>query len=532
MRPSDLLQRAGNFYRRRPGLALFLLFVVTSLVTRGFLLSVDILDVDEAMHIVGSWELLRGKHLYIGFVDNKPPLLYLYYAFAQMLLGRGMFAVHLLSVVVTIPLTALGVSAFFGHDRRGVMAGMAFLAFGAAYLAHDMHSVNCEMLMLLPATWAVAVLADEARAKKIAWLVCSGGLLGIAALFKQQALAWFPALGLATILANRQARRTLPLALTALCLGLALPVLATWEIFVTLGEEQALLYWTVLYNFSYAQQPMELAEILGRVAKYFLPFVAATIGLWVLALRSRSRLPRYQWWLVISVLVCTFPIVLVGFRMYPHYFVPLYTPLALGAGPVLAAMWTTPASRWAKLTLAYALALWFCFSVANGILYLSGHAFPWEEHNPVYRKVAEVLHADPCHEGSSIFTWGPGPMFVYPADLPLASRFVGPYATICGYVPGNWAIRSGRVKASDVIRPEHWEQLMGDLERSRATYILDGSHTFKNWKAFPVENFPRMMDYLRTHYVPVQNIDGVRIYRRNDCQGGAQGSVRPTESTP
>jgi hypothetical protein len=352
-------------------------------------------------------------------------------------------------------------------------------------------------------------------------------------LFKQQALAWFPALGLAAILANRQAPRRLPLAaLGALAFGLALPLAATWAVFVALGDEQALLYWTVLYNFSYAQQPMELGEILGRIAKYFLPFVAATIGLWRLALRSRAHLPRYQWLLVIGVLVCTFPIVLVGFRMYPHYFVPLYTPLALGAGPVLAALWARPASRWAKLTLAYALSLWFCFSVANGILYLSGHAFPWEEHNPVYRQVAEVLHADPCRAGASIFTWGPGPMFVYPADLALASRFVGPYATICGYVPGNWAIRSGRVKASEVIRPEHWQQLLGDLERSRATYILDGSHTFKNWKAFPVENFPRMMDYLRAHYDLLQTVEGVRIYRRNDCQTGAQNGALPSQSAP
>jgi len=525
MRLGNLLQRAQHLYHRRPGLALFLLFVATSVASRGFLLGVDILDVDEAMHIVGSWELLRGRHLYVGFVDNKPPLLYVYYAFAQLLFGRGMLAIHLLSVIITIPLTALGVSAFFGHDRRGALAGMAFLVFGAAYLAHDMHSVNCEMLMLLPATWAVAVLADEARARRRTWLFSCGALLGIALLFKQQALAWFPALALAAVMANRQARLGLASAFTALIAGLVVPLAATWGIFAALGDTQAFLYWTVLYNFSYAQQPMEVGEIVQRLAKYFLPFLAATVGLWVLARCSRRRLPRYQWALVMCVLVCTLPIVFVGFRFYPHYFVPLYTPLALGAGPVLAALWKSPASRWAKLTLAYALASWFCFSVANGILYLSGHEFPWEEHNPVYRKVADVLHADACHEGASMFSWGPGPMFVFPADLPLASRFVGPYSTICGYVPGNWAIRSGRVKASDVIRQDHWEQLMGDLERSRATYILDGSHTFRNWKAFPVENFPRMMEYIHAHYRLLQTVKGVRIYRRSDCQTGTQNSI-------
>ena len=42
---------------------------------------------------MGSWVLLDGGRLYTDFVDNKPPLLYAYYALAQLLLGRGLFAV-------------------------------------------------------------------------------------------------------------------------------------------------------------------------------------------------------------------------------------------------------------------------------------------------------------------------------------------------------------------------------------------------------------------------------------------------------
>ena len=514
--------RVTGCYRRWPGLVLFLLFLATSLATRGFLVGVDILDVDEAMHIVGSWELLRGRHLYVGFVDNKPPLLYVYYAVAQLLFGRGMLAIHLLTVLFTVPLTALGVSAFFAHDRRGVIAGMTFLVFGAAYLAHDMHAANCEILMLLPATWAVAAVRDEQRSQRPGWLFWAGVLLGIAMLFKQQALAWSPALVLAAVLASRGARRSLLWSLPAFVAGVAIPLLAAWAVFAAQGESQAFLYWTVFYNFGYAQQPMERSEALVRVAKYFLPFVAATLGLWILVLRSRSLLSRHQRVLVLGVLVCTFPIVFVGFRMYPHYFVPLYTPLALGAAPFLARLLIFPLGRWARLVLAYGLASLVGFSVANGILYLSGHQFPWEEHNPEYRKVADVLRADACFKGGSMFTWGPGPMFAYPADRPLASRFAFPYSTICGYVPGNWAIRSGRVKATDVIRPEHWDQLMGDLERNRATYILDGARAFRNWKAFPIENYPRMVGFLDAHYELLTTVGAVRIFKWRGCQGRAQ----------
>ncbi len=514
--------RGTRLYQRRPGLALFLLFLAASLATRGFLLGVDILDVDEAMHIVGSWQMLRGRHLYVGFVDNKPPLLYVYYAFAQLLFGRGMLAVHLLTVLLTVPLTALGVSSFFAHDRRGVVAGLTFLVFGSAFLAHDMHAANCEILMLLPATWAVAAVRNEERGRRARWMFWAGGLLGIAMLLKQQALAWAPALVLSAILASRGTRGSLAWTLLAFLAGLTIPLLAAWAVFAAQGESQAFLYWTVFFNFGYAQQPMQASEALARIAKFFLPFAAATIGLWIMVVRSRSLLSRYQRVLVLSVLVCTFPIVFVGFRLYPHYFVPLYTPLALGAAPLLARLSALPFGRWAKLVLAYSLASLIGFGVANSILYLSGHQFRWEEYSTEYRKVADILRTDACFKGASMFTWGPGPMFAYAADLPLATRFALPYSTICGYVPGNWAIRSGRVKATDVIRPEHWDQLMGDLERNRATYIIDGARAFKNWKAFPVENFPRMVDYIDARYELIDTVGAVRVFRRRGCLGRAQ----------
>lgn len=513
------------FHARRPRSALALLFVLVSLLTRGFLLPVDILDVDEATHIVGSWELLRGQHLYAGFVDNKPPLLYVYYALAQTLFGRGMLAVHLLTVLFTVPVIALGVSSFYRHDRRGAVAGLVFLIASAAYLAHDMHAANCELLLLLPATWAVALLRDKRRANQAGWLCLAGVLLGLAALFKQQAVAWLPALLVATVLASRLAGGGGGLGVLALLGGTVAPLLGTWVIFSRWGDAKALLYWAVIYNFAYAQQPMEIGEIWLRFAKYFLPFIAATIGLWLWLPRARRSLSRYQRYLVFGVLIASFPIAWIGFRMYPHYFVPFYVPLALATGPSFSELFSRPWRGWAKLMFAYALASLLCFCVANGVLYLSGHEFPWEEHKAIYRRVADVLKTDPCYDGASMFSWGPGPMFVYPAQLPSASRFVGPCATICGYVPGNWGIRSGKTKATKLIVPEHWDQLLSDLAQNRATYFLDSSKAFVNWKEFPLEKYPRMSRFVEDNYQPIATVDGVRILRWKTCQ--SERSLRP-----
>ncbi len=512
------LERLRAFHRRYPRLSIALLFVAVSLLTRGFLMGVDILDVDEATHIVGSWEFLRGRGLYVGFVDNKPPLLYVYYAFAQLLFGRGMFAVHLLTDVVTVPVIALAVSSFFRHDRRGVFAGLVFLVASASYLAHDMDAANCELLLLLPASWGLALLRDEDRAWQARWLFPAGVLLGLSALFKQQGLAWLPAFGVAAIVAARSKRRSWVAAVAVLLAGAIVPLLATWAVFAVRGESKQLLYWTLIYNFTYAEQPMEIGEIVLRFAKYFLPFIAATLGLWLWLPRARERLSRYHRFLVGGVLLASFPIAFIGFRMYPHYFVPFYVPLALATGPLFSEMFRRPWGRWAKLMFAYAVASWTCFSVANGILYLSGHEFHWEEHQKVYAKVAKILRADACYDGATMFSWGPGPMFVYHARLPSASRFVGPYATICGYVPGNWAIRSGRTQAKRVINQHHWDELMSDLSSSHATYFLDSSKAFPNWKAFPLEHYPRMVKFVAEHYDLLATVGKVRILRWKGCQ--------------
>ncbi len=57
----------------RRHLALFAMFVAVSLLTRWLTLIVGVIDIDESAHIVGGWEIDRGRLLYRDFVDNKPP---------------------------------------------------------------------------------------------------------------------------------------------------------------------------------------------------------------------------------------------------------------------------------------------------------------------------------------------------------------------------------------------------------------------------------------------------------------------------
>lgn len=508
--------------RGRLVLGLFGLFVLVSLLTRWLSLVVEVLDVDEAAHAVGSWVLLDGGRLYTDFVDNKPPLLYGYYALAQLLLGRGLLPVHAVTAIVTVPLVALAASAAFRHDRRGVAAGLLWLVYGASFLAHDMLAANAELVLLLPASWAIALVADEERAVRWRPLLLAGLLLGLATLVKHQAAFWLPALGWAALAARapaatgRRARRLL-----ALGAGFALPLLATWVAFGATGGTQDLVYWLVWRNVVYAANPITVAGALGRAARYLLPWLLATAPLWWAWRSARPALDAHHRRLVDGLVVLGLLPALAGFRFFPHYFVPAVFALALAAATAVARWWERPRERASRVFLAATLVLALGFAGTNAWLYLGGSRV-YRETDPVYREVAERLAEDECFPGSRLFVWGWAPAFYYEAGLRgagPASRFaVLASAGLTGYVPGNPDGARRRDPGEAVPAPAHWDWLMADLERSRATYVLDTTPAgLYRWNRYPLRDFPRLDRYVAEGYDRIEEISGVHVYRRRGC---------------
>lgn len=219
------------------------LFVAISAVTRAVTLRIDVLNVDETSYIVGAWQWLNGRWPYVAFADNKPPLIYAYYALTQVLFGRGMLSVRLVTMLATVPLTAFALSAYYRHERRGIAAGLIYLLYGAAYFGNDMLAANCELVMLLPLSWALVCLRDGVRATQTAWVCAAGLLIGVATLVKYQAVLWLPAVGLAVLVAIWPAggwsrlRNGL-----ALCVGVALPLAVTTAVFWFHGGLKEFLY--------------------------------------------------------------------------------------------------------------------------------------------------------------------------------------------------------------------------------------------------------------------------------------------------
>ena len=212
---------------------------------------------------------------------------------------------------------------------------------------------------------------------------------------------------------------------------------------------------------------------------------------------------------------------LAGFRFFPHYFVPAVFALALGAGPAVARWWERPRERAFRVFLAATLVLALGFAGANAWLYLGGSRV-YRETDPVYREVAERLAADECFPGSRLFVWGWAPAFYYEAGLRgarPASRFaVLASAGLTGYVPGNPDGARRREPGEPVPAPAHWDWLMADLERSRATYVLDTAPAgLYRWNRYPLRDYPRLDRYVAEGYDRIDEVSRVRIYRRRGC---------------
>ena len=501
----------------RRGGARLLLFLALALLTRAPFLTVPFLDLDEAAALVGSWTLLDGGTLYLDFVDNRPPLLYGLYALGQAVFGRGMLAVRLLTALVALPLTALAASAFYRHDRRGLVAGILYLVYGAAFLAHDMHSVSAEILMLLPLGWAVALLPGEDEARRPARVFATGLLVGLAVLVRQHAVLWLPALALVVAVAAG-ARGRLLVRIALLLAGVAMPLAGCLVVFAALGAAPELVYWTLTHNIGYAANPILLSEALERAASSLLPFLIATLPLWWAAWASRSLFDsRHQRVLVTALVVLSLPAVFVGFRFFPHYFIPLYLPLALGAAPWTADTVHSPLSTRGRIAVVWPVVLLVGFTVANLVLY-RGPVQVYQETSPLYRRVAVRLSDDPCRGRGPLFVWGYAPQLYAETGLPQASRFVVPQASLTGYVPGNRASRSGEIDTSSLVREEHWDLLMADLESSRPAFVLDTAPAgLYGWDRYPLRDFPRLDRFVRSDYRAVADVDGVWIWRRKGC---------------
>src|SRR6266540_1491209 len=146
------------------------------------------LERDEGVYATIAQRLLRGDVPYRDLFDNKPPIVYGWYALSFLLFGESVVAPRIVAALL-LSLTTL---AIFGEARILFGRRVAYLAAGAFALATGLPFValhaNTEAYMLLPLVTSLGAFIIGMRRDRMVWFVLAGALGAFAVMTKQVAV--------------------------------------------------------------------------------------------------------------------------------------------------------------------------------------------------------------------------------------------------------------------------------------------------------------------------------------------------------
>jgi hypothetical protein len=129
-------------------------------------------------------------------------------------------------------------------------------------------------------------------------------------------------------------------------------------------------------------------------------------------------------------------------------------------------------------------------------------------------KTAEFVKEN-TQPGETIVVWGYAPQIYYLSErLPGVRDYICHYIT--GYSPGSFDPFTTRA-FRDYGHPRAEDFFIEDLEIRQPKYIFDLSEVFyyeASFIQYPIRLYPKLTDYLLTHYLPEGAISEIKIYRR------------------
>lgn len=333
------------------GLAALLALMAFALVIRSPNLLYTVLNWDESLYFMLGRDMNDGYVLYSHIWDRKPPGIFIFYAFFDMLPGHTMVWAHLFSNL------AIGLGGWFtmrvairlthGDRLTGWCAGLCYVAFS---LSNGGLAANAEPFMMIFTVLGLWFLLagfnlphDPAKSRSI-WLCFVGGLvIGVGLVVKTVLLFDILAFIILILLMSRGGERSYFADMPALIghglltgLGIALPFALTFVWFWWHDHLDTYINATIL---SYNNLASE--EFRFRIGNVLIPILDAT-PLWAGAvitallwltksLRKHSvmLLAMYAWVTIIFIGIFFL-------RYYfDHYFLQLLPPLAILSGLVI-----------------------------------------------------------------------------------------------------------------------------------------------------------------------------------------------------
>ncbi|HVP04065.1 MAG TPA: glycosyltransferase family 39 protein [Dehalococcoidia bacterium] len=296
---------------------------------------------DEGVYATVAQGLLHGKVPYRDLFDNKPPLVYAWYAISFSLFGESVVAPRLVAAVfLSLTAVALYQQARLVMPKTAAWIGAFLFALSTGLPWVALHA-NTEAYMLLPLVSSLMFFTIGLKRGGNRWFFLAGLLAGFAIMTKQVAVWNLLALAGISVFYNRKAGGTLwrSLAPTGwLLAGSLLSLSAVALPFAMSGALNDFLYANLSYNWMYmgfltaAQRLANLGYGMLFFCVIAAPFVAGALAGLVIIWRRRASAADYiliLWAFASAVGVAS------GGRFFPHYFLQLMPALAVLTGVVV-----------------------------------------------------------------------------------------------------------------------------------------------------------------------------------------------------
>ncbi len=469
---------------------------------------------DEGVYATVAQGLLDGKVPYRDLFDNKPPLVYGWYAISFALFGENVFAPRIVaSVFLSITAVLLYQQARLAMPKGAAYSAAILFAISTGLPWVALHA-NTEAYMLLPLMGSLLAFTVGMKRGHSGWFFAAGILAGLAMMTKQVAMWNLLALAMVALVWHHRAhglgwRSVAPV--FWLFAGTLISLAAVALPFALTGSLDDFLYATLSYNWVYVRLITwaDRLRYMGAII-YFLavaaPFVAGALAGLIVMWRRRAQAMDYALilWAVASAIG-----VASGGRFFPHYFLQLMPSLAVLTGIMIYDRFANGGNQMLSRP-AWMIAL-FLIVVSVGtttVVYLAPrqaeqqiistvfYQKEWENHS---RELGAYIKARTAPD-DLIFNYGRESQVYFYADRQPSVPYF--YDWVYQYEEGSL------------------DKVIGDLEETKPVYIIDSLQAplFKDWyESHPAE----FTEFLDAHYDYVGRIYFADVYRLEGYSGPA-----------
>jgi len=320
------------------------LFILLSFLVRFPYYFKSVIDWDESSFINQGASLLSGNLPYTVLWDNKPPLVFVFFALV-LLLGKSIVLVRIAGTICVF-LTAYmiwRIGKLVWNRDAGLVAGILTIVFISLCPDNQGQPTMTEIIALVPATGALLILLrGPANWQKVFF---SGVLLSVATLVRAN-LAYLD-VAVVLFIAARLSRRGVHTLLRCTCayiIGGILPFLIVFMPYVLTGNEEQFMGAVFLAPLSFVRESSDSGMLSILTAGFdrsnALLWLGCLLGVPVVFARWKAfhKDQRCQIILITVFLLSVFWSVIATRRDYGHYLIQVIPYMALFAGYLFSAV--------------------------------------------------------------------------------------------------------------------------------------------------------------------------------------------------